>query len=209
MTPKTSSPFRRYIGATLAASAMTTGLFLVMHSLSANDEIVLDAPKRVPIPTVTQDIKEPEPKKRERITLKKIDVVPPPVLSTPKPPIDDQSTVITPGPTTFKQPPKDDQQVGLLSSSGLMIIANFSPTYPSRAIQNSVEGYCIVSVTVNEYGLVDPASIEVTEEVPTGYFKKSCMDGISRFKFQPQIVDGQRVATENVTYRFSFKLPKE
>ncbi|HAG73049.1 MAG TPA: hypothetical protein DCL66_12675 [Gammaproteobacteria bacterium] len=81
-----------------------------------------------------------------------------------------------------------------------------APQYPSRAAQRGIQGWCLVSFTVNELGNVDEDSIEVVDAEPANIFNRSSMRAATRFKFQPRVVDGAGVAVPGVQYLFRYQL---
>lgn len=81
-----------------------------------------------------------------------------------------------------------------------------APQYPTRAAQRGIEGWCLVSFTVDGLGNVVEDSIEVVDAEPTSIFDRSSIRAASRFKFQPRVVDGQGVEVEGVQYVFRYEL---
>ncbi len=81
-----------------------------------------------------------------------------------------------------------------------------APQYPTRAAQRGIEGWCLVSFTVDGLGNVVEESIVVVDAEPTSIFDRSSIRAAGRFKFQPRVVDGQGVAVEDVQYVFRYEL---
>ena len=81
-----------------------------------------------------------------------------------------------------------------------------APQYPTRAAQRGIEGWCLVSFTVNGLGNVEEDSIVVVDAEPSSIFDRSSIRAARRFKFQPRVVDGQGVAVEGVQYVFRYEL---
>ncbi len=81
-----------------------------------------------------------------------------------------------------------------------------APQYPTRAAQRGIEGWCLVSFTVDGLGNVVEDSIVVVDAEPASIFDRSSIRAASRFKFQPRVVDGQGVAVEDVQYVFRYEL---
>ena len=79
-------------------------------------------------------------------------------------------------------------------------IIRVSATYPANAREAGIEGYCIVQFDVNDTGTVKKPSI--VECLPTGYFERSVIDAISRFKYRPTVID--RVPLEVIGIRETF-----
>lgn len=84
-----------------------------------------------------------------------------------------------------------------------------APQYPTRAAQRGIEGWCLVSFTVNELGNVVEDTIVVLDAEPSNIFDRSSIRAASRFKFQPRVVDGKGVKVEGVQYVFRYELEGE
>jgi protein TonB len=77
------------------------------------------------------------------------------------------------------------------------------PEYPVRARQNLVEGEVVLRFTVTETGSV--ADPEIIRSEPPGYFDRSAIRAVLRWKYQPQLVNGEPVSV--ITYtRIVFEL---
>ncbi len=81
-----------------------------------------------------------------------------------------------------------------------------APQYPTRAAQRGIEGWCLVSFTVDGLGNVVEDSIVVVDAEPPNIFDRSSVRAAARFKFQPRVVDGQGVEVEGVQYVFRYEL---
>ena len=81
-----------------------------------------------------------------------------------------------------------------------------APQYPTQAAQRGIEGWCLVSFTVNGLGNVEEESIVVVDAEPSNIFDRNSIRAATRFKFQPRVVDGQGVAVEGVQYVFRYEL---
>ncbi|MFT4861373.1 MAG: protein TonB [Pseudohongiellaceae bacterium] len=81
-----------------------------------------------------------------------------------------------------------------------------APQYPTRAAQRGIQGWCLVSFTVNGLGNVEEESILVVDAEPASIFDRSSIRAAARFKFQPRVIDGQGVAVPEVQYLFRYQL---
>jgi protein TonB len=81
-----------------------------------------------------------------------------------------------------------------------------APQYPTRAAQRGIQGWCLVSFTVDGLGNVVEESIVVVDAEPPNIFDRSSERAAARFKFQPRVVDGQGVAVPGVQYLFRYEL---
>jgi len=71
------------------------------------------------------------------------------------------------------------------------------PEYPMSALSRRIEGFVILSFTVTETGSVIDA--EVLRAEPEGVFDRAALRAVSRFKYQPQFVDGKPVQVKTYT----------
>ena len=81
-----------------------------------------------------------------------------------------------------------------------------APQYPTRAAQRGIEGWCLVSFTVDGLGNVVEDSIRVVDAEPANIFDRSSERAAARFKFQPRVIDGQGVEVPGVQYLFRYQL---
>lgn len=95
--------------------------------------------------------------------------------------------------------------VGLSATDGEMLpLVNIQPTYPTRAAQRGIEGWCQVSFTVTASGGVE--NVVVIDAEPRGMFDSSSIRAAERFRFQPRVVNGEAVPVPNVQYVFRYQL---
>lgn len=81
-----------------------------------------------------------------------------------------------------------------------------APQYPTRAAQRGIQGWCLVSFTVDGLGNVVEDSITVVDAEPASIFNRSSIRAATRFKFQPRVVDGTGVEVPGVQYLFRYQL---
>ena len=81
-----------------------------------------------------------------------------------------------------------------------------APQYPTRAAQRGIQGWCLVSFTVDGLGNVVEETIVVVDAEPPNIFDRSSERAAARFKFQPRVVDGQGVEVAGVQYLFRYEL---
>jgi len=91
-----------------------------------------------------------------------------------------------------------------VSDGEMLPLVNIQPTYPTRAAQRGIEGWCQVAFTVTETGGVK--DIRVVDADPPGMFDQASIRAAERFRFQPRVVNGQPVEVPNVQYVFRFQL---
>jgi periplasmic protein TonB len=81
-----------------------------------------------------------------------------------------------------------------------------APQYPTRAAQRGIQGWCLVSFTVDGLGNVVEETITVVDAEPANIFDSSSERAAARFKFQPRVVDGKGVEVAGVQYLFRYEL---
>jgi protein TonB len=105
-----------------------------------------------------------------------------------------------------------DIDIGIDTGGGIQIareltpLVRVPPQYPERARAKLIEGYVTIRFTVTETGAV--ADPEVIAADPPGYFERSAIRSILRWKYQPQLADGKPVSVISVT-KINFALLKE
>ncbi len=99
----------------------------------------------------------------------------------------------------------DNAKISATDGDYLPLVA-IAPQYPPRAAERGIEGWCLVSFTVNGNGDVVEDTIVVVDAEPPNIFNRSSERAARRFKFQPRVVDGVGVEVEGVRYLFSYKL---
>ncbi len=77
------------------------------------------------------------------------------------------------------------------------------PEYPVPALSRGIEGFVVLGFTVTEAGSVIDA--EVLRSDPPNVFDRAALRAVSRFKYQPQFVDGKPVQVRTYT-KLEFEL---
>ncbi len=190
------------------AVGITGGLFYFMQFLIATGEQLDEAISVVRIVDATmpeieldvvEEIERPEP--IEEIVEQEVDVP-------------DKQITLDSGPSIAIA--RGDVDIGdgldltpatISSTDGdyLPLVA-IAPQYPTRAAQRGIEGWCLVSFTVDGLGNVVEDSIVVVDAEPPNIFDRSSVRAAARFKFQPRVVDGQGVEVQGVQYVFRYEL---
>jgi len=77
-----------------------------------------------------------------------------------------------------------------------------SPTYPMKAARDNIEGFVTLSFDISEIGR--PINIKIIETKPRGYFEKSAMKALKKWKFDPEIAKNS-VRSQQVTLAFQLE----
>jgi len=87
-------------------------------------------------------------------------------------------------------------------TQGLFVIRTGTPLYPLRARNLQVEGWAMVSFSVNANGNVIQNTIELVDSEPEGYFERSSVVAAREFEFE----NFDNTLVEDVRYVFRFEL---
>ena len=82
-------------------------------------------------------------------------------------------------------------------------IVRVNPQYPSRAAENGVEGFVLVSFTVTSEGTTDAVTVV---ESSHKMFERAAVKAAEKYKYKPRVVDGEPVPVVGVRVRIEFKL---
>lgn len=198
----------RWYGSFVLAAGITVGLFYFMQHLIATGEQVSDPVQVVRVvdatmPEIDAEVIEEiiKPEMIEDIPPEEID---PPTRSpnlTPTPSLG----VVGPSVDIGGQPNITPAAVGT-ADGGLVPLITIRPGYPPTAAQRGIEGWNLVSFTVDGLGNVVEDSIVVEDADPPNIFNRSSIRAIQRFKFQPRVINGQGVEVPLVQYLFRYDL---
>lgn len=80
------------------------------------------------------------------------------------------------------------------------------PRYPNRALKRKLEGFVIMSFTIDPTG--KPIDIEVVDANPKRVFEREATRALRQWKYQPKVEGGKAIAQVGQTVRLEFKLAK-
>jgi protein TonB len=86
---------------------------------------------------------------------------------------------------------------GISLARELTPLVRFPPEYPMSAAANRVQGFVLLRFTVTETGSV--ADPEVIRSRPSGIFDRAALRSVLRWKYQPQLVNGEPVSVVSYT----------
>ncbi len=87
-----------------------------------------------------------------------------------------------------------------------MPLHRVEPSYPSRALKRGIEGYVVMSFTIDETGR--PTDITVVEAQPKRMFERDAMRALRNWKYQPKLMDGKAVTQPGQSVKLEFRLAK-
>ena len=200
--------FVRWVISMGMAGGITLGLFYFMQFLIATGEAfderisvvkIVDATMPEIELEVIEEIDKPEPIEE---------------LVQEQPEIQERQTTLDAGPALNIERQSVEIDTGLeLSNASIsatdgdyLPLVAIAPQYPTRAAQRGIQGWCLVSFTVDGLGNVVEETIQVVDAEPPSIFDRSSIRAATRFKFQPRVVDGQGVEVSGVQYLFRYQL---
>jgi len=198
----------RWAVSMVMAAGITLGLFYFMQALIATGA---DFDQRITVVKIV-DATMPE---IELEVIEEIDKPEPIQDDTDEvEDIPDRQVNLSDGPSLNIERASVDLNAGLQLSNAsisatdgdMLPLVAIAPQYPTRAAQRGIQGWCLVSFTVDRLGNVDEDSIVVVDAEPSSIFDRASVRAAARFKFQPRVVDGQGVPVEDVQYVFRYEL---
>ena len=189
----------KMLGSTLTASLfLTVGIFYLMQWLIDVGDVELDTTS-IKIADVTMPERELEllmdmerPQEEE----------PPPETMPPEfdmtPPAEVDSSAARPN-LGFK-----GKKAGVFADGSYVPIFQVPPVYPRRALERGIEGCVMLKFTVTKVGSTKDPSVEWA--VPPGIFDRAAMRSALKYKYKPQIRDGEAIEVPNVRTVVIFKI---
>lgn len=89
------------------------------------------------------------------------------------------------------------------ATSPAVLVKAVQPRYPTQARRRNLEGWVVVSYTVDAEGNV--ANVSVVDANPRHVFEREATDAVERWKFKPAMRNGQAVAS-SLQQRIMFSL---
>lgn len=186
-----------------AALIVTFTLFYLMQLLIRSDEGRIQQAFMIPIfdatmpefvPILYPTIDRPEP------------IVEP---ATTDDPVKPRETEAGPGPVFVYIPAEiviDPPEINELTinNSSMIPLVRATPSYPSRALQRGIEGFVVVSFTVDVMGDVKDPTVIFAE--PEGYFERAALQAISKWKYSAKVENGNPVPVHGIQQRIVFNM---
>lgn len=156
----------------------------------------LESPTIEPLPEVTLDLAV----SGVSISVPALPTKAPQPTPAPQPITPAQPTAqpLTAAPVVEPGPVVQNQQV--------MPIYRAEPVYPRKALQRRIEGYVVVNFDVDSDGRT--TNIRVIESKPNRIFDREAVTAISRWKYQPKLVNGQPISQMDQKVKLEFMLSK-
>ncbi len=199
---------RRWPGAAVLAAAVTCALFWLMYYLTVADNgFAYDRSQQPLSLDFVRVERESAPVEKERF------IPPKPRIEKPqsRPPAPAPSDPLPRLPAPRLQAPSYVPAIaGMLDAVGfsrtreIAPLARVSPVYPPSAERRGIEGWVKVAFTIAEDGtVVDP---RVVGADPRGVFDRAALRAISKWRYQPQLIEGQAIRRTGVEVTVEFRL---
>ncbi|TVR01244.1 MAG: energy transducer TonB [Desulfovibrionales bacterium] len=198
------------------------GLFLLMHFLVSRGEAGVEAQRRDPLPQFIRmeeqkeivrrrEREKPEPPEEIK-PIPRLEAMATPTQPTPQPPtvdlprFDFPTDLALAGLPMAVPPPAPSAPSGPVAySQSLTPISQVPPQYPVRARRQGISGWVRLEFIVNPDGSVRDISV-VEAEPRKGIFDQEAVRALSRWRFHPQMQDGQAVpAIATITIVFNLE----
>lgn len=98
------------------------------------------------------------------------------------------------------------QVAGVGQSQQVVPLHRMEPRYPRRALRRKIEGYVVLSFSIDKTGV--PTDIEVIDSEPKHIFDREARRALKRWKYQPQMVNGVPVKRAGQKVRLEFRMQK-
>ena len=189
----------KMLGSTLAASfVLTISIFFIMQWLIDVGDVELDNTS-IKIADVTMPERELEllmDMERPQEEEPPPETMPPEFDMTPTAEVDSSAARPNLG---FK-----GKKAGVFADGSYVPIFQVPPVYPRRALERGIEGCVMLKFTVTKVGSTRDPSVEWA--VPPGIFDRAAMRSALKYKYKPQIRDGEAIEVPNVRTVVIFKI---
>jgi protein TonB len=199
------SRIARYAAAVVAGAAVTLVVLFVMQALIATARRELDRRgSRHIVDFVRVERSEAVQRKERKMEKPSKPEAPPEVAPPAAESVEPVEVAVNVAPPPVRQEISVSGLDMTVSDGEYLPIVKIAPTYPMRARDRGIEGYCIVEYTVTATGTVkDPV---VIESEPTGIFDKVSVEAALKFKYKPRVVNGEPIAVQGVRNIFRYTL---
>ncbi len=177
---------------------LAISLFVIMAELTSPRDVLtdrqenlqrLDYVRVIPNEQVREKRRELPPKQKKASTPPPRPVLETLQVKTPQPTLIDVPNLILPMSLN-----KNFGLGGLAVSSGdgnVIPLVKIAPSYPRQARTRGIEGWVKVGIKISKTGSV--LDVEILEAEPRRIFDRTTIRAVFRWKFKPEVVEGQTV----------------
>lgn len=198
---------QRYGGAAAVALLISFGLFTIMQSLVARGTGGLAEKRERTVFDFVRLARDErtETKKREKPD-RKIDQ---PDTDIPMP--ESQSSSLDSGGITVPNVAFSPElslaggpSLGSGADADIMPLVRVNPRYPPRAQSRGIEGWVYLEFTITPQGTT--TDIVVLDADPKGFFERSAINAVKKYKYKPRVENGKAIARPGVQIVLSFDI---
>ncbi len=191
----------RYLVSVAGAVIVTTFLFYLMKFLISASWEVQDPPPHVVLDWVKpMEMEQVKPRERKVERPEPPDEVPP--LPNSHLPTGVDGVIF--GVPIFHGPTEGVTAAFGASDATYLPLVKVQPVYPRRALQKGVEGYVVVEFDIGPDGSV--RNPRVVELHPGNMFDRAALEAVMKFRYKPQVDNGQASIVTGVQNRFTFEI---
>lgn len=205
--------FRLIVAAPLAL-LITGGLFTFMAWMVDDGNRQLPEAKESLAFNMVMVEQEREAQRRQRTVPEKPETPEPPPQAVPK---SAQASAVTPLVSpTMPSIAMDASVKGLAISlpavsdvgrdQQAMPLYRVEPKYPARALKRNIEGYVVLSFTIDPQGR--PTDIKIVDAQPNRVFDREAIRALKNWKYQPKIEGGKALSQHGQQVKVEFNLSK-
>lgn len=198
----------RFLVSILLGVAVTFALFSFMAFLVSSG----DRNDEKPVDNIIVEVNTTPPKSAAEQRRR----VPPPPPPPPQAPPKQQAPEPEPAQTggiefnlpkvAMSAPTAGLSGAGLGSDADATPIVRIEPKFPMKAAREGIEGYVVMSFSIDEVGGV--ADVKVIEANPKRVFDKAAVRALRKWKYKAKVEDGKALKQEGLTVRLDFKLER-
>lgn len=187
------------------AATITVGLFLMMRQMIDVPFVAPDEVVEVPPIEIRFDVVETDPDRTPEPEFVPVDIPPPmPVPNTPRSAAPDMSGMGV----NYALPPVEATVIsatgGLVSPDRSPIpIVRIEPVYPAREASRGNSGSCTVIFDITPQGTTTNIRSLACD---SRAFEQATMNAVSRWRYNPQVQDGEPILFRGATTRLDYRL---
>lgn len=188
---------------------VTAALFFGMRSLIASREMMLDEydrKKMVEFVRLRQDSRA-ETKKRELPNRQRPKPPPPtPDMDMPKSdaPGSNGVSVAAPSLDTGLDLGNSLKLGPAPADNDAVPVVRVEPMYPRRAAEQFIEGWVVLQFDITPTG--STKNVRVIDSKPARIFDRAAVQAVSKWKYNPKVIEGRSQVTRGVRVRLTFQL---
>ena len=185
------------------AAIISCTLFILMSFLIKTDNVPYNTKEPIKIPPIIMEKFDPVIFEEEQLTKPEPPETPPERMFETT----DIDPITTQLPITVSNYKHETTNIIIKRNrSEPLPIFRVAAVYPSRPLARGIEGYVDLIFDVNEIGATK--NIQVLFSEPSSIFDKAAKKAVSKWRYEPKLIDGQGAYQEDVKTRVRFTIKK-